>query len=85
LHGTSLPDLEYDSDDSSDDLLPPSLTTDVLPSFSEKQKQIATTGFRPGSLTSSSMTAAEQQDGYDTDFSLQHCVALGLISAISVY
>jgi hypothetical protein len=56
----------------------------MSPSFSEKKQQ-ATIGFYPGSLTLSSVTAAEQQNGYDADFFLSQRIAGGLISAISVY
>jgi hypothetical protein len=83
-HSTSPPDLEHDPGDSSDDdSLPPSPPVDVLPSFSEKQQM--TIGFYPGSLTFSSVTAAEQQNGYDADFFLSQRMAGGLISAINVY
>ena len=93
-HGTSPPDLEHDSGDSSDDdSLPPSPPADLpLPSFSQKQRQqIATTGFYPPtkqSPTPSSMTSAAEQeeDEYaDQDFFLPQRAAPGLISAISVY
>lgn len=86
-HGASPPELEHDSEDSSDDdSLPPSPPADVLPSFSEKQRQqIATTGFYPKSPSSSSMPAEQGEDGYEPDFFLPQRAAPGLISAISVY
>ena len=87
-HGTSPPDLEHDSGDSSDDdSLPPSPPADILPSFSEKQRQqIATTGFyHPKSPPSPSTAAEQDEDAYEQDFFLPQRAAPGLISAISVY
>jgi hypothetical protein len=86
-HGASPPDLEYDSEDSSDDdLLPPSPPANVLPSFSEKQLQeAAIIEFNLGSPTSPLMTAAEKQDTYNADFVLPQHVGSGPISTINVY
>jgi len=85
-HANSPPELDHDSDDSSEDeSMPPSPPSDVLPSFSEKQRQqIATTGFYSKSQASSIPPTAEQTF-FEEGYYLPQRTQPGLISAISVY
>jgi hypothetical protein len=81
----SPPELDHDSDDSSEDeSMPPSPPSTSLPTFSEKQRQeIATTGYY--SKSPSSIPPSEQQAFFDEGFYLPQRTQPGLISAISVY
>jgi len=84
-HSNSPPELDHDSEDSSEDeSMPPSPPSDVLPSFSEKQReQIATTGFY--SKSAPSIPESSEQSFFDEGFYLPQRSQPGLISAISVY
>lgn len=85
-NSNSPPELDHDSDDSSEDeSMPPSPPSDALPSFSEKQRQqIATTGYYSKSEAASIPPSAEQTF-FDEGFYLPQRPTPGLISAISVY
>ncbi|QSZ30919.1 hypothetical protein DSL72_000477 [Monilinia vaccinii-corymbosi] len=80
------PELDHDSDESSEDesIMPPSPPSDTIPSFSEKQ-QIATTSYYSKSSPSASIPESEQQAFFDEGFYLPPRQSTGLISAISVY
>jgi hypothetical protein len=84
---TSPPELDHDSSDDSseDESMPPSPPSDILPTFSEKQRQqIATTGYYSKSK-SPSIPPSEQEAFFEEGFYLPSRTAPGLISAISVY
>jgi hypothetical protein len=86
-HSTSPPELDHDSSDDSseDESMPPSPPSDILPTFSEKQRQqIATTGYYSKSK-SPSIPPSEQEAFFEEGFYLPSRTAPGLISAISVY
>jgi len=85
-HSNSPPELDHDSDDSSEDeSMPPSPPSDTLPSFSEKQRQqIATTGYYSKSQAAS-IPASSEQTFFDEGFYLPQRTTPSLISAISVY
>lgn len=86
-HSTSPPELDLDSSDDSseDESMPPSPPSDVLPTFSEKQRQqIATTGYY-SKAQASSIPPSEQQTFFEEGFYLPQRTQPGLISAISVY
>lgn len=80
------PELDHDSDESSEDeSMPPSPPSDAIPSFSEKQ-QIATASYYSKSSPSSSIPQSEQQTFFDEGFYLPRRQSPpSLISAISVY
>ncbi|ESZ89513.1 hypothetical protein SBOR_10102 [Sclerotinia borealis F-4128] len=79
------PELDHDSDDSSEDeSMPPSPPSDTFPSFSEKQP-IASSSYYSKSTPSSSIPQSEQQTFFDEGFYLPPRQSTGLISAISVY
>jgi len=83
----SPPELDNDSSDDSseDESMPPSPPSDVLPSFSEKQRQqIATTGYYSKSQAAS-IPPSSEQTFFDEGFYLPQRTQPGLISAISVY
>ncbi|KAH8598299.1 hypothetical protein B0O99DRAFT_616372 [Bisporella sp. PMI_857] len=85
-HSNSPPELDHDSDDSSEDeSMPPSPPSDALPSFSEKERQqIATTGFY--SKSAASIPPSAEQAFFDEGYYLpRRTQSPGLISAISVY
>ena len=84
-HSNSPPELDHDSEDSSEDeSMPPSPPADVIPSFSQKQReQIATTGFY--SKSAPSIPQSSEQTFFDEGFYLPQRTQPGLISAISVY
>lgn len=87
-HKLSPPELDHDSDDSSEDeSMPPSPPSTALPSFSEKQRQeIATTAYYSKSHNhQSSIPPSDQQAFFDEGFYLPQRTQPGLISAISVY
>ena len=81
----SPPELDHDSDDSSEDeSMPPSPPSTSLPTFSEKRRQeIATTGYY--SKSQPSIPPSEQQAFFDEGFYLPQRTQPSLISAISVY
>ena len=82
------PELDHDSDDSSEDeSMPPSPPSTALPSFSEKQHQeIATTAYYSKSHNhQSSIPPSDQQAFFDEGFYLPQRTQPGLISTISVY
>lgn len=85
-HSNSPPELDHDSDDSSEDeSMPPSPPSDTLPTFSEKQRQqIATTGFYSKSQAAS-IPPSSEQTFFDEGFYLPQRTTPSLISAISVY
>jgi hypothetical protein len=84
-HSQSPPELDHDSDSSEDESMPPSPPSDILPAFSEKQRQqIATTGFYSKS-EASPIPQASEQNFFDDGFYLPRRAQPGLISAISVY
>jgi len=85
-HANSPPELDHDSDESSEDeSMPPSPPSDVLPTFSEKQRQqIATTRFYSKSQASS-IPPASEQTFFEEGYYLPQRTQPGLISAISVY
>jgi hypothetical protein len=79
---TSPPELDHDSDDSSEDDMPPSPPSNTLPSFSQKQA-LVTTSFYSKAQTES---ASEQDQAlFDDGFYIPQRPNAGLISAISVY
>lgn len=84
-HSNSPPELDHDSEDSSEDeSMPPSPPSDVLPSFSEKQReQIATSSYY--SKSAPSIPQSSEQTFFDEGFYLPQRTQPGLISAISVY
>jgi len=84
-HSNSPPELDHDSDDSSEDeSMPPSPPSDTLPTFSEKQRQqIATTGFY--SKSTPSIPQSSEQTFFEEGFYLPQRTQPSLISAISVY
>ena len=84
-HSNSPPELDHDSEDSSEDeSMPPSPPSDALPSFSQKQReQIATTGFY--SKSAASIPPSSEQTFFDEGFYLPQRTEPSLISAISVY
>jgi len=85
-HSNSPPELDHDSDDSSEDeSMPPSPPSDALPTFSEKQRQqIATTGYYSKSQAAS-IPQSSEQTFFDEGFYLPQRTQPSLISAISVY
>jgi len=85
-HSNSPPELDHDSDDSSEDeSMPPSPPSNALPSFSEKQRQqIATTGYYSKS-EASSIPQSSEQTFFEEGFYIPQRTQPGLISAISVY
>ncbi|KAG9246233.1 hypothetical protein BJ878DRAFT_417406 [Calycina marina] len=82
---SSPPELDHDSDDSSEDeSMPPSPPSDVLSSFSERQReQIATTGFY--SKPTPSIPESSEQTFFDKGFYLPSRQESNLINALSVY
>jgi len=83
-HSQSPPELDHDSDSSEDESMPPSPPADILPSFSEKQRQqIATTGYY--SKSKASIPASSEQTFFEEGFYLPSRNQPSLISAISVY
>lgn len=84
-HSNSPPELDHDSEDSSEDeSMPPSPPSDVLPSFSEKQReQIATSSYY--SKSAPSIPQSSEQTFFDEGFYLPQRTQPSLISAISVY
>ncbi|KAF4631102.1 hypothetical protein G7Y89_g7024 [Cudoniella acicularis] len=81
-HSASPPELDHDSDDSSEDeSMPPSPPSDSLPTFSEKQRrQIATSSFYSSKPTqeASSIPASEQAAFFEEGFYLPQRSSPGL-------
>ena len=84
-HSNSPPELDHDSEDSSEDeSMPPSPPSDVLPSFSEKQReQIVTSSYY--SKSAPSIPQSSEQTFFEEGFYLPQRSQPSLISAISVY
>ncbi|RDL32094.1 Uncharacterized protein BP5553_09496 [Venustampulla echinocandica] len=85
-HPASPPELDHDSDSSEDESMPPSPPSDMLPTFSEKQRsRIATTSYYSKSPEAPSIPANAQGAFVEEGFYLPRTRGRGLVSAISVY
>lgn len=85
-HSNFPPELDHDSDDSSEDeSMPPSPPSATLPTFSEKERQqIATTSYYSKS-DAASIPPSSEQAFFDEGFYLPQRPQQGLVNAISVY
>lgn len=85
-HPASPPELDHDSDSSSEDeSMPPSPPSDTLPSFSEKQRSQIATNYYAKSSEAPSIPPNAQGAFIEEGFYLPRTRSRGLVSAISVY